>query len=300
MKKLNVLMLLGALLILPFLNSCTTEDPTPPTIIITEQAGATYAPGTYVDYILNISSNADLVSLYIEESTLSDPASEILATVPENALDENFDFDNNLTSVQISYRYYIPASISDGSQLSITFEVDDKDATGSESVQFTVTAAAATISNFTAVLMGAQGNSTVGSFLDAASGQVYLQSDAANNQEKIDIVYYYGSTNMATICAPNDPTVGGGTGNLTLCEGWATTNATLFGTSTVTATDFDAMTDDSTISGLSGMDQSKMTDLKANDVVAFETADGKKGLFKVAALTTGSDGTITIDVKVQL
>jgi len=192
MKKVNFLFVLIGIISLPFFNSCTTDEATPPTILIAEQPGATYVPGTYVDYVLNLSSNADLVSLYIEESTLSEPASEILTTVPTDALDENFDFASNLTSVQLTYRYHIPTTITEGSTLSISFEVEDKDATGTESVQITVTSGSNEINSFTAVLMGGQQNVTTGSFLDANTGTVYLQADAVLNQDKVDIVYYYG------------------------------------------------------------------------------------------------------------
>ena len=42
-----------------------------------------------------------------------------------------------------------------------------------------------------------------------------------------------------------------------------------------------------------------MKNLTVGNTVAFETADGKKGIFKVSDLVTGSAGTITINVKIQ-
>lgn len=299
MKKLSFLFVLIGIVAVGFLNSCTEEEKDPPTIIISEVAGATYVPGTYVDYVLNISSNEELVSLYIEESTLSNPASEILSTVPADALDADLEFANNLTSVQVTYRYHIPATIAAGSTINIGFEVEDNATIGNEEVTITVVSAANPINTFTAVLMGAQSNTTNGSYLDAHAGQVYMQAQAVNNQALIDMVYYYGASNLATFAAPSDVTVGGGAGNLTLCEGWTTKNATKFGTSAVTVAQFDAMTNDAAISQVTGLADSKIVQVDVDDVFAFETSDGKKGLIKVTALTANATGSITITVKMQ-
>ena len=163
---------------------------------------------------------------------------------------------------------------------------------------FTVISGAGNIVRFTAVLMGAQA-STTGSFLDANTGNVYTQADANDNQELIDVIYYFGSSNAATLCAPNDETVNGGAGNLALCESWTTHNATTFGSSLFTIAEFDAMTDDSQLLSIANLTNSKATDLAVDNIIAFETVDGKKGLIKVSDLISATDGTITIDVLMQ-
>jgi hypothetical protein len=113
----------------------------------------------------------------------------------------------------------------------------------------------------------------------------------------VDIIYYYGSSNLATLAAPADPTLDGtATNGFDWTEGWSPKNETLFGSSSI---DFDNVTNDLEISEITGLSSTKMTSLTVGNVVAFELADGKKGLIKVTDLNTGSDGTITIQVKVQ-
>ena len=211
----------------------------------------------------------------------------------------NGTFTGGLNSVTITYAYAVPATgIAVGSEISIEFAVTDDVADNSVSKSFTVVSGAGNIVRFTAVLMGAQA-STTGSFLDANTGTVYTQADANANQELVDIVYYYGSTNAATLCAPNDETVNGGTGNLALCESWTTNNATTFGSSLITAAEFDAMTDDALLLSIADLANSKVTDLAVDNLIAFETVDGKKGLIKVSDLVAATDGTITINVVMQ-
>jgi hypothetical protein len=180
--------------------------------------------------------------------------------------------------------------------------VTDKDGlTASQSAVITVdpSMAGGPINTYTAVLMGAQKNVDVESYLDAETGTLYFKAQASANQSVIDIVYYYGSQNLATLTAPDDATVGGGTGNLELCQGWTTKNGTRFGTASVTAAEFDNIVNDIQIVAETGISNSKMTQLAVGNVLSFQTVNGKKGLIKVSAITTGDTGKITIDVKIQ-
>ena len=105
------------------------------------------------------------------------------------------------------------------------------------------------LEEFTAVLMGGQSNADVGSYLDADAGTVYKQSVAPANSAAIDIIYYYGTTNRATLVAPTDATVNGGGTNLTLATVLTTKNATKFNTNPgISPAEFDAMTTDADIS----------------------------------------------------
>lgn len=52
--------------------------------------------------------------------------------------------------------------------------------------------------------LGAQNiNSSYGGFLDLTTGEVYVLEEAAENQEKIDIVYTYGKTTKINFLAPS-------------------------------------------------------------------------------------------------
>jgi predicted transcriptional regulator len=127
-------------------------------------------------------------------------------------------------------------------------------------------------------------------------------TDATANQNKVDFVYFYGATNLATLASPSDTdaqTI------FTAIADWTTINATKLGATTLTATEFDAIDDDAEIViAATGLTATKANTLEVGDVIAFETAStsanaSKKGLLKVVAITPENTGTITIAVKVQ-
>ncbi len=293
MKKAHVIIGLLFFAMLTLFIGCTEENAVGPSLSIFGgefiDADATVAPGA----VLAFSWHAEKGDAKLESMTITrDGVALALWNAKEIPNSEN----ENYTDTAL-----LEAPLNEGAY---TYEliVTDKDAmTASKSVIITVEAQATggPIITYTAVLMGAQSNAGIGSFLDAETGTVYLIGPATSNQALIDVVYYYGSQNLATLTAPDDPTVGGGSGNLALCESWTIKNATRFGTTSVTSTEFDNITDDIQILAQTGISNSKKTQLAVGNVLSFMTVGGKKGLIKVSAITTGSTGTITIDVKIQ-
>lgn len=160
------------------------------------------------------------------------------------------------------------------------------------------------IESFTAVLMGNFDDTQLGSFFSTVTGEVYKITPAGENSELIDFAYFYGSNNSATITAPdNDEVIGTGAGQVYgPVANWSTRNATRFNQlfSGITVEEFDAMNNDDLIvaNTASDVDLKMANFLNKDALVAFITADGKKGIFKVADLDTEAK-TITIDVKVQ-
>jgi hypothetical protein len=206
---------------------------------------------------------------------------------------ENEDYTDNAM---------LEAPLNDGAY-SYELIVADKDGlTASQSIVITVdeSMAGGPIDTYTAILMGGLSNADYGSFLDAETGIVYKIGPAGDNQSVIDVVYYYGSTNNATLCAPNDPTVNGGAGNFDVCADWnVAKNATLFGSTSITSSEFDNISNDTEIAALTGISNSKKTDLAVGNVISIETVGGKKGLIKVTACDNSNAGTITLEVKIQ-
>jgi len=219
-------------------------------------------------------------------------------------------------SGETSYSYTFNEDFKNTETYPITykFSVTDKDGnTADVSVVISKhgSTAAGAIYTISTQTLGASGN-VAGSFLDLTTtgGASVLNQTAANaSPSTVDIVYYYGSSNNATLCAPNDVTVNGGSGNLSLCATWGAANesATLFGTTTITASQFDAMTDDSGISGLTPADTKEIyldgnmgTADPTGTVLSFKTAAGKKGLIKITGLSSHDNtGTISFALKVQ-
>jgi hypothetical protein len=175
---------------------------------------------------------------------------------------------------------------------------------GSEAVTLTITTTPVTtygpITSYTNTILGSWNNSSIGSSFASSNGNVYKLAEAKVNYTLIDWLYYYGATNHATIAAPDDAaamTVFVGTNGL---SSWTHRNDTKF-QKVVNAINWSSIQNDSLILiETSGASATSVTSLNVNDVLAFITEAGKKGLIKVTAITGLNDaGTITYDVKVQ-
>jgi len=301
MKSLSKL--LALLLLLGFaMTSCSKDDddPTPtdvkPAINFMGNAGyvignTTLAEGTLFHFGITATPN----------TTSGKKLTKVTITRKfENEAQQTFFTKdlNDLSSYTLDTLAYAHAGV--GVDTWVITITDKAGETNNKSFNITTTAAAGDINTYTAVLMGGQANTTVGSYYATTTNTVMLQATAVVNQAAIDFVYYYGNVNMATLAAPDDVTVGGGSGNLTLCENWTVKNATRFATTNILPADFDAITDDAAIvAAAASANLSKANLLDQNDVIAFKTAAGKLGLIKVSQIVTGDTGTITIDVKVQ-
>jgi hypothetical protein len=291
MRKLNFILGFSAICASMFFTSCSSDSALGPALDITSGEIDTVPANS----IATINWRADAGDANLQSFTIKEGNATI---VDEDGNDWNaFDIPNADNEHYVgSARVLIGATTT-----SFTLIATDKDGlTASKTVSFVISQAAGDpINSYTAILMGGQSNLTVGSYLDADAGNVYLKAAALTHTELVDVVYYFGSSNLATLTAPNDVTVNGGAGNLSLCSDFTTKNATKFGTSTITTSQFATITDDLLIAPISGLSGSKMTSLAVGDIIDFQTAAGKKGIIKVSNITTGADGSITLDVKVQ-
>lgn len=151
----------------------------------------------------------------------------------------------------------------------------------SKSITITVTAAGGQISTYANKTLGG-GSSTEGSYLDAESGTVYKSAELTDVvKAKVDIIFdlgtFYNSTTTALFSS--------GTG-------------TKFKSTTITATEFAAMTNDANFPTATA--DLNTIQVSANSVILFVTKAGKKGLIKVNSLTNSTaTGILNIDIKVQ-
>lgn len=299
MKKIAFMMFgLFAAGMLSF-TSCTEDTPTPgdihPTMNFTGSTG--YVSGdvtlaTSTQFLVGINafasteSNSPLAKLKVTRILSNKPEVFIDSTLGNVA---NFQMDISITSnAQAGEENFI-------------FTLTDK-AGETRELSFTVTttAGAGPINTFTMKIMGAQG-STTGSSFASIDGTVYNGPDAKTNAVKVDWLYFYGATNMATLAAPDDPDAATIFTNATYgLQTWSVLNATRFKKIT-TPVDFDAITDDAEIIALTDTDVTltKANNLDVDDVIGFVTVTGKRGLILVEAITGTNAGEITISVKVQ-
>ena len=282
--------------------SCSKDentDPQLPTISFVGGSGYISADATYpvntalkvgINAASNATSGAKLTKLVITRTFNNVPTVVLDSTI--SVANFNTEGTFNASPVAGTERW--------------SFKVTDADNQSNEiSFNIITTPTEATVNIYTAILMGGQGNNTIGSFWSSSNNTVYKQADATNNQNKVDFLYFYGTTNLATIAATDDDQANIAWNNI--FNGWTTKNATRF--KKVTGVNWEAITansDDLINSNATDLTLSRSNNLAVGDIIAFETAStsanaNKKGLFKVISITgtSGADRAITIEVKIK-
>src|SRR5690554_533301 len=283
MKRTKLFGLMMALVVGMGFTSCSDDEDAIVTIGLTSTPPEKVNVGDLITIKYNVVSDKKLESITIKTS--------------DDTIDEISDF----TSSSSHNDTFEHKAVKEG-ELIILIEAKDRDGNGDiYEVKIEVES---NIESFTAVLMGSYDDANLGSFFSTVTGEVYKITPAGENSELIDFAYFYGSDNSATITAPdNDEVIGtGGSKLYAPVAEWDTRNATRFNQlfSGITVEEFDAMNNDALIvaNTASDVDLKMANFLNKDALVAFITADGKKGIFKVADLDTEAK-TITIDVKVQ-
>lgn len=182
-----------------------------------------------------------------------------------------------------------------------TFTITDKDNESTEIAFNVTTTAGGPITSYNQKILGSYDNSAYGSSFASFDGTVYTLADAKANAAKIDWMYYYGATNLATLASPNDATVLAIFTSTNGPANWSVRNDTRFAACTLpSGLTWDNITTDAEIVPLASV----AADTKANmlaigQIVAFKTVAGKQGLIKIEAITGTGAGSITYSVKVQ-
>jgi len=284
-----------------FVSSCSddTVDPVDvkPTINFIGGAGYISAAATVpagsaikmgINAFANSTSSAKLVKLTI---------TRVFNNTPVIFLDSTI----NVSSYSLTFT---SEARSEAGPESWYFKITDKDNQTNEiSLIITTESAAGPINTFSMKILGSY-NSPTGSSFASIDGTVYTLANAKANSAKIDWLYYYGDGtvgNQATIASPKDSLAqivfNEGPNNL---ESWSVHNNTLFKKVTDPIV-WASITDDEEIVAqtASGVTNTYIPQLVSNDILAFITASGKKGLIKVESITGTAAGTMTISVKVQ-
>lgn len=170
----------------------------------------------------------------------------------------------------------------------------------------TVTGAFGEISSYSSIVLGAQNNTSVPGFVSFSNNTatLYTLDEAFNHQADLDLFCFYentsGHVNLMTLAAPGSNITGifGGDHDP---SNYTTKNVTFFVKTSLTAADFNAVSNDAKI--LASFDPNnkfkKAKLLTAGDVYAILLHSGKYGLFKVVAVHGTEDGTLEIAAKIQ-
>lgn len=162
------------------------------------------------------------------------------------------------------------------------------------------------IDEFLNVKLGAQNNTEYGSFFSFTNGNAYSLQSAFNNQEIMDMVYYYDDFDNLEENVISSP--GGNIDDVFTGEygmsNWDTRNTMRFSREKldISVNEFDHAGNDSilvanTFSYLSGGRKTKY--LQTGDIYSFVTEDNRTGMFKVVNTSGTTGGYIVFDVKIQ-
>ncbi len=158
------------------------------------------------------------------------------------------------------------------------------------------------INYFQSIDLGAQNNS-IGSFYSLDEDSVYILETAFNNQNKIDLCYFYDFIDIDenTIASPGaniDESVYPGESGL---SNWSTRRTSRFKIANISEEDFLNATNDSLLLAVYGQSEGnrKAKNLQDGIIISFKNNNGKVGLFKVNSVLGTDAGTINISIKVQ-
>ncbi|MEZ5196228.1 MAG: hypothetical protein R2764_07475 [Bacteroidales bacterium] len=314
MRKLSFLLALLIFAGMVF-TSCSKdeEEQTPPTL---EFLGGEFAPGQErVDGDVTLTVGEDFV-FGITAKTNSDKNLNRVRIVRtyENISQPITVLDSTINSESFTIDIMTFAYPTQGME---DFEctVTDKNDL-SKTISFTVTTVLGDpgINIFTGINLGSYNSQTNSSF-GSITGETFSITAANGDptiQEKIDWVYFHGNSFGQTLMSPaNDDilTVYPGIGN------WDAANrhSTLMGKTNLTLENYNSIENENQLilfiqnSGVS-MTQNYFSELMSNpggfavnDVIAFETYMGKRGLILITAInpgTTNATSTITYNIKV--
>ncbi len=150
------------------------------------------------------------------------------------------------------------------------------------------------------ITIGAQGNTTTGSFFSIETQQTYFLEQAYGNQALIDMIYYY-DIYESTLSSPaeNDvPSIFTGTFGI---SNWSIRNESRYNLTQLSGNDFDAASNDSLLivsyDPVNAKRKGKFA--KPGDVWAFRNQHGKLGLLYIHSITGSTQGQMVCSVKIQ-
>jgi hypothetical protein len=291
----RVFSLLGLILFTGLIfTSCTKdedEEPVLPVVAFNQQAGfitgdATAAYGDTLNFGIILKGNGtdNLVKFVMKANG-------------QTLLDSTINTQN------FTYNFYTIK----GTNPSDEWSFSTTDVAGNRKEEsITITAAFGEINTYTTILMGAQDNATTESFLSLQGNEatLFLQAQAFQNQEKIDLFCFYENNathqNLMALGSPGSSINDIFTGQ-TSPDNYTTKNLTRFYKTELTSAQFDAVADDAVLLDSYNADEArkKASVLTVNDVYAFRIQSGLTGLFKVLEVNGAEAGTLKIAIKIQ-
>lgn len=308
-KLMSMVLALGAV---TYLTSCDPTEPTGPAPSIT----FTDAEDNVITSISGEVGDEVTFTVTVEAKEGFNALRYAIELGTDSTFLEEFTRGSSIDSVwkkEIKYTF-VEKYVGESAFLSF-IAVDEKSQSRAAQLDVTTTKTSTPINSYTTVLLSAPtGDKTSKTFFSTNTGTTYsrtdIESTATSVSPNIDFGYYFGGSDKASLAAP--ASYPSAIYDLVAAK-WGTRNATKFKTATVTAAEFDALTNGEDIvnawEAVTAAATGSVTKLAANNVLVFQVDSdkpstlnpGKYGLIKVVSIEgeAGSDGKITLDVKIQ-
>lgn len=149
--------------------------------------------------------------------------------------------------------------------------------------------------------LGAQNNSQTGGFFSINDNSVYTTLEAQDNEELIDLVYYYSLEDLQTIASPGANIESGVYPEDLTPVNWEIRNTTRYIKTSLSESDFDNTINDSIMIAnyIDADGKRKAKIITEGDVYVFKNQENRLGMFKVNDVSETDTGTVNIDVKIQ-
>ena len=290
MNKLLRQGLLGmAVFSLVFIYSCSDDEDTTPTAaaptISVSTNGSAFDAGDTLEITIDFTAAGELSSI------------NWVFTIDDVTGDTTFNSPTALSLTDPATEGSVPVSVvlteADfaGTSVTVYFEVVDKaNQKSSDEVSFTVAEAEEDATVLSAVILAAPtGDNNSDTFYSIRAAQLYSQSDVLGTSdpvsETIDIAYYYGASDEATLVSPDDyPS------NIVDLSAWGTRNTTNLELTVLTDEEYMALSSvddvEEAIDGITFDSDNTITNLAVGDILAFATTDASEieGFIRVVAI----------------
>ncbi|MBL6964125.1 MAG: hypothetical protein ISR55_09880 [Bacteroidetes bacterium] len=267
-------------------------------------------------------SKGELVSFHIEATANAVTNSDLknIKFSASYSTGESWDttWDVKATETKftvINYEFHVPSTVKEDDIITISITVEDISTLKSSKTYILTVKDLSGLNSFEGIVLGAQRNNDVGGFYATSTNTIFTIEEAkTSGQSTIDLIYFYGSINTATIASPDNIDVfGTGAGKIgeLLVQEWSNRNATRFKLiASMPALEWSELTDTrlSQIYATASTPEKELANYLADGTgggqatfVVFKTSKFKYGIFRVTNISPdySNIGTITIDVKIS-
>ena len=294
MKKLVKSVLMLSIASLAILSSCkkeTTDEVTDVTVTITPSPSASPVDvGTVLTLTIEAKGNTDNKLKKITVTSTQAGSALLSKTLSVNSTTEIVR--DTLKKSNETYSYTVTVEGEKGSPATKTYTVKTKTA-----------AAEVDVTNAIPLFGQTNGAGINAHFIQLTSPfGTYPVGVFGVNKAKVDLAFFYGSLNKATLASPSDTTMQG------LFKGlnWTGANVTMLYKTSMTTTEFDAVATAKSDAAITTLAASVATSawvssinmLSKGNVVLYKTAGNKLGLIKVDDLSgiTANDAEINLRI----